>query len=122
MRKKEELVWDTIVEVDAMVWGFCESWSVLAFATSVKAPILSLSSRLRRVWKSNMLIGSRAIVVVISRAELGFGGFLATKAKARLCSKHVGLAIWLRAGFGIISGDVYRIHREDSQLPQQREV
>jgi hypothetical protein len=39
-----------------------------------------------------MLIGSRAIVVVISRAELGFGGFLATKAKARLCSKHVGLA------------------------------
>jgi hypothetical protein len=41
-----------------------------------------------------MLIGSRAIVVVISRAELGlsFGGCLATKAKARLCSKHVGLA------------------------------
>jgi len=39
-----------------------------------------------------MLTGSRAIVVVISRAELGFGGCLATKAKARLCSKHVGLA------------------------------
>ena len=39
-----------------------------------------------------MLTGSRAIVVVISRAELGFGGFLATKAKARLCSKHVGMA------------------------------
>ena len=121
MRKKEELVWDTIVEVDAMVWGFCESWSVLAFATSVKAPILSLSSRLRRVWKSNMLIGSRAIVVVISRAELGFGGFLVTKAKARLCSKHVGLASCALFS-GIISGDVYRIHRYDSRLPQQREV